>query len=93
MGWVFTATSQPLYRWEKPGTHCTVQEAGWVSGPVWTRTENLAGTRIRSPDRPTRSKSLYCPRPTKLLKRDANSQPYGYESATITPRPLTAKAS
>jgi len=31
-----------------------VQEAGWASGPVQTGTENLAPTRIRSPDRPAR---------------------------------------
>ena len=38
-----------------------VQEAGWVPGPVWTGTENLAPppTAIRSPDRPARSESLY----------------------------------
>ena len=27
-----------------------VQEAGWVSGPVWTSAENFAPTGIRSPD-------------------------------------------
>ena len=36
-----------------------VQEAGWAPGLVWTGTENLAPTGIRSPDRPTRSESLY----------------------------------
>ena len=36
-----------------------VQEAGWAPGPVWTGAENLAPTRIRSPDRPARSQSLY----------------------------------
>ena len=36
-----------------------VQEAGWVSGPVWTGAENLAATGIRSPDRPARRQSLY----------------------------------
>ena len=35
----------------RPGTHCT--------GPVWTGTENLAPTGIRSPDHPGRSESLY----------------------------------
>jgi hypothetical protein len=40
-----------------PGTHCIV---GWGGpGPVWTGAENLAPTRIRSPDRPARSESLY----------------------------------
>ena len=36
-----------------------VQEAGWDRGSVWTVAENLATTRIRSPDRPARSESLY----------------------------------
>jgi hypothetical protein len=30
-----------------------------LDGPVWTGVENLAPTGIRSPDRPTRSGSLY----------------------------------
>ena len=33
--------------------------AGWVPGLVWTGAENLVPTGIRSPDRPTRSQSLY----------------------------------
>jgi hypothetical protein len=36
-----------------------VQEARWAPGPVWTCAKNLAPTGIRSPDRPTRSQSLY----------------------------------
>jgi len=36
-----------------------VQEVGWAPGPVWTGAENLAPTRIRSPDCPTRSQTLY----------------------------------
>jgi hypothetical protein len=36
-----------------------VQEAGWVPGPVWTGTENLTTTGIRSPDRTINSQSLY----------------------------------
>jgi len=39
----------------RPGT--IVQEAGWSPGPVWTDTENLAPTGIRSPDKPARSES------------------------------------
>ena len=35
------------------------QEAGWAPGLVLTGAENLAPTRIRSPDRPARSQSLY----------------------------------
>jgi hypothetical protein len=42
---------------EKPGTH---HIGNWV-GPrlVWTGAENLAPSRIRSPDRPARSELLY----------------------------------
>ena len=36
-----------------------VQEAGWAPWPVWSGSENLAPTGIRSPDRPARSESLY----------------------------------
>ena len=36
-----------------------VQEAGLTPGAVWTGTENLAPTGIRSPNRPARSESLY----------------------------------
>jgi hypothetical protein len=36
-----------------------IHEAGWVPGPVWTGSENLAPTGIRSPDRPAHSQSLY----------------------------------
>jgi len=35
------------------------QEAGWAPGQVWIGAENLAPTRIRSPDHPARSQSLY----------------------------------
>jgi len=48
----------PLYLRERD-TVPTVQEAGWAPGQVWTVAENPASTRIRSPDRPARSKSLY----------------------------------
>jgi hypothetical protein len=36
-----------------------VQEAWWIPRPVLKGAENLAPTGIRSPDRPTRSESLY----------------------------------
>jgi len=36
-----------------------VQEAEWAPGPIWTSTENLASTVIRSSDRLARSKTLY----------------------------------
>jgi hypothetical protein len=31
-----------LYSRERPDTHCTVQEAGWAPGPVWTGADILA---------------------------------------------------
>jgi len=53
-----SVTPRPLFT---PGKDPVpiVQEAGWAPGPVWTGAENLAPTRIRSPDRPARSQSLY----------------------------------
>ena len=39
--------------WERPGTHCI---GGWL---VLWGAENLASTRIRSPDHPARSESLH----------------------------------
>ena len=37
-----------------------VQEAGWVTGPVWTDEENLTPPiGVRSPARPTSSELLY----------------------------------
>jgi hypothetical protein len=56
-GWVVSATLQPLYPREKPGTHCT---EGWMGlGANLDGTENIAFIEIRSPDRPARSESLY----------------------------------
>ena len=41
------ALSQPLYSWEEdPPT--SVQEAGWISEPVWMGPENLAPTGVRT---------------------------------------------
>jgi len=36
-----------------------LEEDGWAPGKVWTGAENSASTRIRPPDRPARSESLY----------------------------------
>ena len=36
-----------------------VQESGWAIEPVRTGAEDLARTGIRSPDRPSRSETLY----------------------------------
>jgi len=65
MGWVVNATPRPLYPRERNAL-LIVQEDGWAPGPVWKCVENLAFTRIRSPDRPARhygAKFNYNPMP------------------------------
>jgi len=44
-----------------PGNDPTpiVQEVGWAPGPIWTGSEKLAPSGIKSPDRPARSESLH----------------------------------
>ena len=57
-GWVVSTTSRPPHPRERPGTHCT---GDWV-GPQGRsgRVRKISPpTRIRSPDRPARSESLY----------------------------------
>jgi hypothetical protein len=58
--WVVNATPRPL---DPPPPRKDpvpiLQEAGWVSGPVWTGADNLAHTGIRFSDPPARSESLY----------------------------------
>ena len=56
-GWVVNATSQKLYSRERDQVPI-VQGAGWAPERVWIYTVNIA-TGIRSPDRPTRSKSPF----------------------------------
>jgi hypothetical protein len=51
-------TPRPLYPRERDPVS-TVEEAGWAPGPVWTGAENFFFAGIRSPDRPSRSESLY----------------------------------
>jgi len=55
---VVNTLPRPLYHRERDPVPI-VQEAGWALAPVWTFAENLAPSRIRSPDRPTCSESLY----------------------------------
>jgi hypothetical protein len=57
-GWGVSVTPRPLFTPVKDPVPI-LQETGWTPGPVWTCTENLAPTGIRSPDRPARSQSLY----------------------------------
>ena len=56
--WVVNATPRPLYLRERD-TVPFAEEAVWIPGPVWTGAGYFALTRIRSPDRPARSESLY----------------------------------
>jgi hypothetical protein len=72
------------------------QETVWAPGPVWTSAENLVPTGIRSPDRPTRSQSLYrlCYPAYKkygaLLKwnRQGKSELFRVKSVPVTVRPI-----
>ena len=57
---MITATPRPLYLREGDPVQ-VVQEAAWALGPVWTGTENLAPTGIRTPDRAAYSESLCRP--------------------------------
>ena len=54
---VVFSSSAPYHRERDPVP--VVQEVRWVPWPVWTGAENLFATRIRSPDRPPHSESLY----------------------------------
>ena len=56
-GWVVSITPRPLYPVKDPVP--IVQETGWASRQLWTRTESLAPTGSQSPDRAARSESLY----------------------------------
>jgi len=50
-------TPRTLYPWKDPVP--IVHESGLAPGQLWTGAENLTPTGILSPDRPTRSESLY----------------------------------
>ena len=56
--WGVSVTPLPLFTFGKDSVPI-VQEAGWAPGPVWTGTEYLAPTGIRSPDLPVRNQPLY----------------------------------
>jgi hypothetical protein len=59
-GWNCVSKSRPgCFTPGKRDQVPNVQKAGWTSRPVWTGTENLAPSRIRTSDRPACSKSLY----------------------------------
>jgi len=62
------------------------QEAEWAPSLVWTGAENFAPTRIRSPDRPTRSESLYRlsysgPPAANILNKQSRSSDKGWSSS------------
>ena len=62
-----------------------LQEAEWAPAPVWTDSKHLFSTGIRSPDRPSRSKSLYWLRyPGSQLPREyRKSREDGYFSLRL----------
>jgi hypothetical protein len=57
-GWGVSVTPRSLFTPEKEPVPI-VQKARWAPGPVWTGTENLASTGIRSPVHSALSQSLY----------------------------------
>jgi hypothetical protein len=56
--WVVNVTHRPLDPQERDPVPVT-REARWATRPVWTGTENLAPTGIRSTDRPAGTESVY----------------------------------
>jgi len=56
-GWVFNATPRPVYRRERPVTHCIGDWVGLRAG--MDGCENHARNGIRSRNRRSRSNSLY----------------------------------
>jgi len=64
------SASRPAALYPEKHPVLIVQEAGWASGLVWTDAENLTPIGTRSPDRPTRSQSLYrLSHPAHLISR------------------------
>jgi hypothetical protein len=81
-----SVTPRPLFT---PGKDPVpiVQEAGWAPGLVWTGVENLTPTEIRSPDRPTRSQSLYrLSYPAHCHIQEYNNNAEGQKQGTGQPR-------
>ena len=58
------------------------QGAGWAPGPVWTGTENLAPTGIRSPERPV-TIPTELPRPASYSGTTEKLQKVGRITATF----------
>ena len=88
LGWVVNATPRPIYSRERPGTHCT---GAWVgpSDGLDGYGKSLPPTGIRSPDRPSRSKSLYLlryPKGYRYIPRICNT--YCLSTATLVARTL-----
>jgi hypothetical protein len=63
---VISITPRPFYPGKDPVP--IVQEAGWVSGPVWTGAENLTSCRdsIPEPSSPTMSRCAVCTIPAAI---------------------------
>jgi hypothetical protein len=59
VSWRGGANAMPQLLYPMNDIEPIVQEAGWAPWLVWMGAENLATTRIRFPDLPACSKSLY----------------------------------
>jgi hypothetical protein len=60
VGWVVKSTPRPFYPQERSPI-LNLQEAGWMSRPVWTsvkKTGSLGSTGVLSPNRPACSETL-----------------------------------
>ena len=60
MCWVVNPTPRLLDSWERYALP-SLQETGWIQGPVRKGAKKLSPNGIRSPDRPARSESLCQP--------------------------------
>jgi len=60
MCWVVNPTPRLLDSWERYALP-SLQETGWIQGPVRKGAKKLSPNGIRSPDRPARSESLRQP--------------------------------
>jgi len=58
MGWVVNVAPRPPYPRQREPVP-TVEDDGWALGQDWKGGENYVPTRVRTPDYPARSKSLY----------------------------------
>ena len=65
-----------------------VREAGWVPGPVWTGSDYLAPTDIRSPDRPACTECAIPAFNSCKLARNENSRVKGAIKKLLSKRSI-----